>query len=323
MLRLLRSNPLISLVFPILFAIGIWGGSFIVHGNMLAKSGMPMFDVFWGWLLKMPLMQVFTGLCFIILEAFLWNSFINRESLLKQSSNFPALFYIILSSCRPMQIGFYPSLVASLFLILAIKRIAESYKKEKALSEAFDSGFLIGIAALLYLPASVFLLFLWIALLSIRSIVWREWIVSFIGFALPILLALVYYSVFLSPEDFWYDKLIRVIAMYKPMLTFSWKQLFIISTLAVTGVLSLLLFVRKIQDNVVKNQKIWTLMIWFASFAIIGGFFSPQKDSRSFSLLAIPGSFIFSNYFLRAKSRWLPEVLFLIMLAAIAVNIFY
>jgi hypothetical protein len=323
MLRILRSNPLISLVFPVLLAIGIWCGTYIIHGNVLVKSSMPMFDVFWGWLFKMPVITVFTGFAILILEAFTWNTFINRESLLKQSSNLPALFFIILSSCRPMQIGFYPSLLASLFLILAIRRLAESYKKEKALSEAFDSGFLIGIAALFYLPASVFLIFLWIALLSIRSIVWREWIVSFIGFALPILFALVYYSVFLSPEDFWYDKLIRVIGIYKPMLTFSWRQVFILSTLGIIGVVSLLLFLRKIQDNVVKNQKIWTLMIWFASFAIIASIFSPQKDSRSFSLLAIPGSFIFSNYFLRAKSGWLTELLFLILLAAIAVNIFY
>jgi hypothetical protein len=323
MLKILRSNPLISLVFPVLLAIGIWCGSYMIHGNFLAKSGMPMFDVFWGWLLKMPAISLFTGFSILILEAFTWNTFINRESLLKQSTNLPALFFIILSSCRPMQIAFYPSLLASLFLILAIRRLAESYKKEKALSEAFDSGFLIGIASLFYLPASVFLIFLWIALLSMRSIVWREWIVSFIGFVLPILFALVYYSIFLSPEDFWYDKLIRIIGIYKPMLTFSWKQVFMLSALGLIGIVSLLLFLRKIPDNVVKNQKIWTLMIWFASFAIIAGIFSPQKDSRSFSLLAIPGSFIFSNYFLRARYTWLTELLFLILLAAIAVNIFY
>jgi len=323
MLRLLKSNPLISLVFPVIVGLCIWIGSYILHGNILVKSGMPMFDVFWGWLLQMPLMQVLTGFCILILEAFLWNTFINRETLLKQSSNFPALFYIILTGCRPMQVGFYPSLVASLFLILAIRRLAESYKKEKALSEAFDSGFLIGIASLLFLPASVFLVFLWIALLTMRSIVWREWIVSFIGFTLPILFALVYYSLFLSPEDFWYDKLIRVIGVYKPSFIFSWQQVFMLSVIGFIGIVSLLLFVRKIQDNVVKNQKIWTLMIWFASFAIVAGILSPLKDSRSFSLLAIPGSFIFSNYFLRAKSKWLPELLFVTLLAAVVVNIFY
>jgi hypothetical protein len=322
-LRILKSNPLIALVFPPLVAVLIWGAMFITHQAVISRSGMPMFDVLCGWLVKTPLLALLVGIAMLLLQAFVWNAFINKESLLKQSSYFPVLFYILLFSCRPLQIGFYPALVSSMFLILSLKRLSESYKKEKALSEAFDAGIFIGIASLIYLPVSVFLLFLWIALLTIRSIVWREFVVSFIGFILPFGFALAYYSIFLSPEDFWYDKLLAVASGYKNSFVLPWPEIFLWCVLGVISLISLFVFLGRVADNVVKNQKIWALMVWFLGFAIITVVISPQKDGRALSLLGVPLSFIFSNYFLRARSKWIPEFLFLLILAAIAINIFY
>jgi hypothetical protein len=322
MLRILKSNPMLSLILPILVTMAIWICGNIISAGTIEKSDIPLFQVFFGWLCKMPFLAALSGLCLLMLEAHIWNAFINRETLLRQSSYFPAMIYLFLLSCRHLLLGFYPALIASMFLILAFKRLAESYKKDKAISEAFDAGVFIGLASLVYFPVTVFIVFLWIGLLTMRSLIWREWAVSLIGFVLPFGFALTYYSVFYSPEYFW-DKLIVAIQNYNKVMKPGWHQVLLIITLGATILVSIIFFLKKFPDNVVKNQKILALMIWFACFSAASIVLAPQKNACAFSLLAIPFSFIFSNYFVRAKSKLVPELMFMFLVIAIIVNIFY
>lgn len=323
LLRVLKSNPLISLVLPVLLAVAVWFSVFAIHGGVQVKSGIPMFEVLFGWLLKLPIVSIIVAFALLAFEAFTWNTFINTQGLLKQSSYFTATLYLLLYSCRPILVNFYPSLLAALFLILALKRLAESYKKEKALSEAFDAGIFIGIASLLYFPLTIFLIFLWIGLLTMRSLIWREWVVSLIGFILPFGFALGYYSVFYSPENFWYEKLLAPLGNYHKPPYPGWEAIFLVVTLVLTFIISIFFYLKKFSDNIVKNQKISALIIWFACFSGASVLLSPERDGRAFSLLAMPLSFIYSNYFVRTKARFIPELLFMALLAAIVINIFF
>jgi len=282
-----------------------------------------MFNVFFGWLLHLPLAAVLFAFALVVFEAYLWNTFINKQSLLKQSSYFTATFYLLLFSCRPVLVSLYPSLLSSLFLILAFRSLAESYKKEKALGDAFNAGIFTGIASLIYFPSSVFIVFLWIGLLTIRSLVWREWVISVIGFILPFGFTLAYYSVFYTPENFWYENLIAPISEYHKPQVPGWQQVFLLSAMAGAGLICMFYFLGKISDNGVKNQKISALMVWFVVFAVGSIILSPQKDARSFMLLALPLSFILANYFARTKWKIIPEFLFMLLLAVIVINIFF
>jgi hypothetical protein len=323
LLRILKSNPLVSLVLPVLLAVTVWVSVYAAHGSEQLKTGIPMFETVFSWLIKMPLVSVIVAFALLVLEAFMWNTFVNAHGLLKQSSYFTATLFLLLYSCRPILVSFYPSLVAAMFLILALKRLAESYKKEKALSEAFDAGIFIGIASLLYFPFAVFIVFLWIGLLTMRSLVWREWVLSLIGFMLPFGFALGYYSVFYSPEHFWYEKLLAPLTNYHKPPFPGWEAIFLITTLIVTFIITIFFYLKKFSDNVVKNQKISALIVWFACFSGASVLLSPERDGRAFSLLAMPLSFIYANYFVRTKSRFIPELLFIALLGAIVINIFF
>ncbi|NNM95419.1 MAG: hypothetical protein HKL88_08150 [Bacteroidia bacterium] len=322
--RTLKSNSLISLALPALLPAFIWVAAALLRHAAPAPIPAPIFNALFGWLLAMPYVQLFAGFLLLCTEAYLWGRFINNLTLLHQSSNMPAFFYALLMSYRTTQVDFYPALAASLFLMLALGRVAESYTREKALSEAFDAGFLIGIAALLYLPASVFLIFLLIAFLIMRSIVWREPVVSLIGFLLPFMFAFTLYALFIKSGSFFKTEVLQqAIGKFQFAPRVTWQHIFVLSVLLLTGLICLVNYAGAYSNNVVKKQKIWGLMLWFAFFAVLAGILSPQKDSRSFSLLAIPCSFIFSNYFLRSKSKWLPDLLFLLILVATGLNLYY
>jgi hypothetical protein len=323
MLRIFKSNPLVSLVLPVLLAIVIWGSVYFIHAVLQVRTGIPMFEVFFGWLLGLPFVSLLFAFCLLVFEAYLWNLFINKQSLLKQSSYFTAMFYLLLFSCRPILISFYPPLLASLFLILAFRSLANSYKKEKALGDAFDAGIFIGIASLVYFPLTVFIVFLWIGLLTMRSLIWREWVVSLIGFILPFGFALAFYSVFYTPEHFWYEKLISPISEYHRPAPLVRQQVLLLAVVGVIAVVCLIYLLGRFSDNVVKNQKISALMIWFAAFSAASVILSPQKDARAFTPLILPLSFMMANYFARTKWKIIPELLFILLLGAIVINIFF
>ena len=323
LLKIIKSNSLLSLVLPVLFVIAIWCSAYFIHGPIYQESHVSMFDTLFGWLIKIPFPAFIVALGLLILEAYTWNAFISKQMLLKQTTYLPALFYFFLCSCRPVLISFYPAIAASLFLILALKRLAESYKKEKALSESFDAGVLIGIASLLYYPVALFVIFLWIALIIMRSLVWREWVASLIGFLLPFAFMLGYYSVFYSPAYFLYNKLPVAIGGYRIMSTFNWNQVTLIAILGIIALLSLFVFISKFSDNVVKNQKLSSLIIWYACVAGASVIISPERDARALVLLALPFSFIFSRYFVRVKLKWIHDVLFILLIIAIVINIFF
>ncbi len=305
-----------------LFAIGIRCIA-VANGVMAAPdTGEPFFDLCLGWLQKVQMVSVAAGFLLLAAEAYIWNRFINSQTLLNQTSNLPALFYILLLSLRPIQIGFYPALVASFFLILAITRLSESSFKEKALSESFDAGFFTGMATLFYFPSSVFLIFLWVSLLLLRSVVWREMVVSLIGFTIPALLTLACYNILFRGDNLYIPyRMFRTIWEYRFPLHYSWKHTLLTAVLGITGLVTIIFFVRGIANNVVKKRKIWSLMLWFSTFGLAAGIIAPHKDAGAFSSLAIPCSFIFSNYFLKSKSRWLPDLLFILLALSAGINI--
>ena len=323
-LRILRSNPILLLVFTILAGVGIW----LWIGILPAKTTDYKWNVFflndfWAWMTRFHLFSAIFGAILVLAEAFIWNSFVNSNSLLKQSAYFPAFMFILLASCRGSLICFYPALIAVLFLMLAIRRLAAGYKKDKALSEVFDAGLFIGIASLFYIPLVVFIVFLWIAILTIRSLIWREWVAALIGFALPFAFMLAYHYIFYAPAPFWSTKLSVVTSNYRTHWSFSWEEWVLLIAIVGTSIASFWLFINKVSDNVVKAQKIWALMLWFVFFALVSVAISPQRDARSLVILVLPVSFIFSNYFLKAKSAIWSEFLFLCVIVTIGISLFF
>jgi hypothetical protein len=321
-IRILKSNPILLLVFTVFIGVSVWLW-FLFKGQVNFSRNSIFFDVFWNWISNSKIFSVILGLILLLVQAFVWNSFVNNNALLKQSSYFPAFFLILLSSCRISLISFYPALLASFFLVLSLRRIAASYKKESALSNVFDAGFFIGIATLFYPPLVVYILFLWIAILTMRSLIWREWVVAMIGFILPLGFTITSGYLFFNNGAVWYNKIISLGANYRKHWSFTWEEWLLLITVVGISIASTWLFVNKMADNVVKAQKVWALMVWFGLFAVISIVISPQRDACSMIILVLPASFIFSNYFLKVKSAIWSEVLFLCLLFTVGLSLFF
>jgi len=323
LLKIFKTNPLLLLIFGIVFSAVLWAAT-VLHPGEIARpyTDVTLLAPFFDWIHSFPLVKDVLGFTTLLLMASTWNSIINKHSLLGQSTWLPFFFMLILLSCRTSLIGFYPALASSFFLVLSLNRLISSYKKERALSDIFDSGLFVGIATLFYIPSMVFLIVLWIGLLVIRSINWREWVCSIIGFLLPFVFTFTYNLVFF-PGYPWYNKIASKFVYHYVHLSFSWEQITIIIIMALTAVGSVWYFVNKLGENVLKAQKFWSLQLWFILISIAAVLICPVKDSRAFSILAIPGSFVLSVYFLKTRSKFIPELLFLSLLAGVIISMFF
>lgn len=314
---------MLLLVSGILFCMVLWSTA-ILHPGEITRSytDITLLAPFFDWMHGFPMIKGIFGVILLLLVAGIWNRLVNKHSLLKQSTYFPFFFMVLLLSCRTPLIGLYPALIASLFLVLFLERMISSYKKEQALSNIFDAGLFIGIATLFYIPSILFLIVLWVGLFTIRSISGRELLSSIIGFLLPFIFTFTYNLVF-YPAYPWYNKIASKFVYHAVHLAFSWQQWVIMMSIFITAVISLWFFVNKAKDNVLKAQKFWNLLVWFIFIALVSVVICPVKDSRAFAILAIPGSFVLSAYFLKTRARLVPELLFLSLMGAVIISMFF
>ncbi len=323
LLKLFKTNPLLLLVFGIGLSTALWVLTILHPGKTIYPyADITLLAPFFDWIHNFPVVKEVLGFAVLLIEAGVWNRIVNKHSLLRQSTWFPFFFMVILLSCRASLVGFYPAMVSSFFLVLAIHRLISSHMKERALSDVFDSGLFVGIATLFYIPSMVFLILLWIGLLLLRTINWREWASTIIGFLLPFVFTFTYNLVFF-PHYPWYNKITGEFFYKSVHLSFSWEQVTVMVIIFIAAAGSVWFFVNRITDNVVKAQKFWTLMLWFILIGAGAVLICPVKDSRAFSILAIPGSFILSAYFLKTKSKLLSELLFISLIAGVIISMFF
>ncbi|MBK9478213.1 MAG: hypothetical protein IPO70_09810 [Bacteroidetes bacterium] len=306
-------------------ALALWAIGFVHPTAAINKNTMPLFD----WLCRAtqsyPLLQVILALVIVIAEAFLVNHICDKYNILSKKTNLPALLYVVLMSCCKLFLGLHPLLLANLFILLSINRIFSSYHKEEAFAHVFDAGFYIGIASLFYFPAAILFPMVWVGLIVIRTFVWREWIISFIGLLLPYLFITTYY--------FWYEKLnfFLVDKIFYPSSDAKYSietEPFSFIALAVFLVAFLLLsffkLTRGLPVNTILSRNILVVFSWMLALSFLAFLMAPVLNLRYFSFMAIPYAIYASHYLLSAKRAWWSELVFSSFLLLIILNyIFY
>jgi len=319
--RFLKSNNASAFFILPLVAIAIWALGFFQAPVLQVKHTMPFYELLVSPVAGIPWLSTLIALFLVIAEAFLLNYIVNENEVLPKKSSLPGLFYIVFISNNPSVLELHPLLFANLFLLFALSKILNSYRKDLAFSQVFDAGLLISVATLFYFPCIVFFPVIGIALVIFRPFLWREWVISFIGVLVPYIFVVTWY--------FWNDVLDYLVydKMFFPMVfktesaELSPSFYFMIST----GLLIVLLSFGKLFSGISggsqKTKKALVLMLWLFSFAGLSLLLAPGISTKYFSLLVIPLAVICSNYFLRIKKELWGELLFLIFFVSIFVNL--
>ncbi|HEU4717374.1 MAG TPA: DUF6427 family protein [Bacteroidia bacterium] len=321
-IRNARSHRPVSLIFIPLIAVGLWLPGFLHPAPPAPMIFMPAFGSVASWTSAWPVLNVFLGLAFTLLQAFLLNYIAQQQQLFTRKTWLPALMFVTFASCTPSLLTFNPELVAGLFLLGALYVLLSTYRMDRAHSQVFNAGFLIGLAGIFYLPSLVFFIFAIIAIIVLRPFVWREWAILFAGLLVPWIYSGVYF--------FWNDRIVSVTMenIYNPVVQrdFFFKLPVEYYALAfMTGMVLLTSagrFVAGAGTSTMKTKKGVSVMVWFLVFSIIAVIPAQNFAVPVFLFTVYPLSVFTSNYFLNARRQWLADTIYLFFLASIAATYF-
>lgn len=300
-----------------------WIAARQVGGPLIADNPMPLYNLVSGFLSVMPSWVAgFFGFALATSQAFHLNYIVGKHEVLYKNSYLPALFYILFLAIIPQFLSINPVLFVNSIMLVVIDKLFRIYKNPAPLALIFDSCFLISTASLIYLPSVAFVLLAVMAILILKTFSWRDWLVGLIGLALPLFFTFVYY--------FWVDGLTELRdKFFLRNIRELWDPGGLVIqgyriTLAVVSVVFILTVVR-IRQHFYKNanriRNFQQVIFIFLGVGLIS--LALTVDSLAlyrFSIIVIPYSIMVSYYFLAAKKRWWPEVLFWILVGAMVFN---
>ncbi len=320
-IRFFKSNNASAFVFLPFIAFAIWVFGFIAPSILSIKYTMPLYELIAGGLIRFPWLNTFIAFLLITSEAFVLNYIITKNEVLTKQSYLPALFYILFISNNNAMLTLYPPLFANLFLLFAINKLLSSYRKDVAFSQVFDAGLLVSIATLFYFPSVIFLPLLGIGFILLRPFNWREWVISFIGVIIPYLFIITFYFWNNRLNYFWYNKLFFPVLKEKPSLDLPKSFYFMLGIGWLIVLFSFGKLFGVLTSGAQKSRKGIVLLIWFFIFSGLSVFIAPEISTKYFAAMAIPTSVFCANFFLNIKKQWWAEFLFLLLVAAIFVNL--
>jgi hypothetical protein len=316
-IRIFRSKYFLQYLLFFILAFALWIDVLInpVKINLaLQNTGAAWLDkIFTGF----PLITVILFIGLLIFQALVFNQIHDNHRLAERNQMLVAAFYILLMSSTPILVRPNIMIIVNFLMIILVNTMLNILGKHEPYRQVFDAAFLVGIASLLYFPAVVFIVFIWLCFIVFQIFTWREWVISVFAFLIPYLFVGTYY--------FWTDELVDVLRNYvthfyeiKPIIVSANTYAFIIWGLLTF--LVLLVFSRMLKgiaESISDLRKKNRVVLFFLFIVAVSSVYSGDNFRMHLSLAAIPVSAIFGTYFSQSKRMLLPEIITMMILVII------
>ncbi|MFD2246784.1 hypothetical protein [Pontibacter ruber] len=257
-----------------------------------------------------------TAAFLLLLQALFLNITLNRHSVYAGKSYIPALLYLILGSITFEFDMLSPLLIGNTFLILSLPYIITVSREGLSNNRLFAGGFMIGLAALSYLPLALFLIVSSFAVFFFASSTFRSFLLMLCGFAFPYAVFMTYYlyssslSYFLElhlfrPWQFHIAFLLPATDLAKIMLLPA--MLLALSLMSTASLPQRLVFQVKFQQL----MGVWLVM----SLALV---FTQYEISAGTFIVVLPPLAYYSEYLFSIRKKvWMLNVFFFLLLAGV------
>lgn len=321
LLRIFKgTGPGVILLIIITF-FAIWinalGRTDIIPVPLFDNSPMPLY----GFLKSIAGNHHNTGvvLAFIMVSAiaFILVNFNTTGIFINERTFLPALFYILLGGLFPEFRQLNPVLPAAIFLIIAIIRIMDGYHIKGTAYNYFDAGILISTGSLFYANLIWFGLLLIVGIAILRTGNLKELVISVLGLLTPYLITFGIYYVL--GKDM--SNLLNLIStnLFSHSESYMFSRLSVVSLLFIVVLIfiSLVQLFKYMNMKKIKSRKTFSILIWSFLISVSVYFFVPSASVEIIWLAGMPVSYFLTQYFVSAKKKVVPEILFTLLLVLI------
>ncbi len=318
--KFISENHLIP-AYLVLWAFLIWSDGFLFYKYsefQVVENPPPFYNLINLIFSGTYFINVLVAFIIVIVQAFMLNNLFTSKGLLERNSFLPALFYITFMGYSSQMFGITPALFANFFIIIALDKIFDVYNEEEVFLEVFNSGLLLGIATLFYIPVFVFYIFLVIALAVYFLISLRGVLASLLGFITPAIFTWVYYYLTDNLE-------------YNVNLIFSEFSVFDVFSVEFStfhyifwmfvlffGIIAFIkVFVNYVSGKPVRIRKRFSVLLYFIFVTVISYLFIQDFFIEHFAILVIAISPVFAVFLQEIKRKFWKEAIFTILILII------
>ncbi len=325
LINFLKGNSLFHLLLVPLLAIVLWLPGGFAESRVLFPfeeiSPMPLYGLLSSILGTSLLLQTGSGVVILLLTALILTRINKQYVLIETRSYYLALLLILIVSGYTPLNRLHPSLIGSFFMSLALFRVFQAYSTDRITTYFFDAAFLIGLGSLFYFPLIYLGPFLWISHFIIRPVQLREWLQVAVGLILPYLLA--FAIAYLIDQN---DALILAIRQNHHLTiglpVIRLMPILYYTILAIIIVPASIKMIGQLNHKKVSARKYLHVLFWLAASSIVLSIFSSAVSFTIIPVLAIPLSFLLTNYFISIKNLfWGNMILMILILLTIGIHL--
>jgi hypothetical protein len=314
MLRIFRgTGPGVILLIILTLAV-LWLSAFLdpqfPFQAIYETRPMPLYAILKMLIGNTPLPGVIFSFVMVALMLFVMVHFNTTVFFINERTFLPASLYLFFSALFPQYQALNPVLPAALFMLLAIMRIMDSYRKPGIAYNFFDAGILIGIGSLFYANLIWFglLAFIGIAILRTGSI--KEIAVALLGLITPYLVTTGLLFVLDKDLTVFLTDITENLFGYSGAYDFS--RLILISIIFIGLALAAAIFFLMMGMNIkkIKTRKTFTILLWSFFISMILYFTLPSVSVEIIWIAAMPAGYFLAHYFVFARKKLVPEIIF-------------
>ncbi|MFW5887067.1 MAG: hypothetical protein ACOCUL_04850 [Bacteroidota bacterium] len=316
-LRLFRLYQPFTVFLILLMAAALWMYSFLHTNTILVQlpdSLMPLYKWVNSLVGENKFLNTFLAFTLLTIEALLLSRLNKKFIFINARTYLPSIIFVLISfGFLPLH-ALHPVHFGILFLLLSINSLLKTYRREQLTYGIFEAAFALSIGSFFYGKLLFFIVFIWIGIIILRPLYWREWFYSIIGIVLPYLFLFTYYYVFQDEPG----KLINILTenLFGPRIsyTFQLHELIFLAYLLLLIIVSSLFMLQVFRIKKIHSRKFFSLFFWLFLCAVAIYYIIPSTSFYIYFIAAVPVSILLGHYFAITKQKKVANFFLLLLL---------
>ncbi|WP_440068676.1 DUF6427 family protein [Tenacibaculum discolor] len=241
-------------------------------------------------------------------------NFIISKNLLTYDNSFAFLFFVILIGFFPDTIQINKTFYANLTILLFLRKVYSLQSSKNILHKLFDGGLWLGISFLIEPYAPLLLILLYLSIFLHQRFTYQTLLTPVIGFFAPVFLYFTYY--------FWYDNLEKFWLLFDwnfyPDLSFYSHEKYLLPILFIVFFLVASIILKSPKALAVKNKfrKNWILILAHLTITTAILLLVQDGSGSEFLYVFFPVSVILANGIEFFQKKWYADAIIILFLIA-------
>ncbi|NVK07592.1 DUF6427 family protein [Tenacibaculum sp.] len=241
-------------------------------------------------------------------------NFIIAKNLLTYDNSFAFLFFVILIGFFPDTIQINKTFYANLTILLFLRKVYSLQSSKNILHKLFDGGLWLGISFLIEPYAPLLLILLYLSIFLHQRFTYQTLLTPVIGFFAPVFLYFTYY--------FWYDNLEKFWLLFDwnfyPDLSFYSHEKYLLPILFIVFFLVASIILKSPKALAVKNKfrKNWILILAHLTITTAILLLVQDGSGSEFLYVFFPVSVILANGIEFFQKKWYADAIIILFLIA-------